>query len=440
MNFLLIGIDSLRADRLGCYGYHRPTSPFLDRMAGEGICFDNFYAPGIPTQPSFTTLFTGQLPTTHGVVAHRGNWALDDEAPFFPEILSRAGYETGAVDNLADHHQAWFSRGFEDYINPREKGTFPSCHAFNSAAIEWLTHKRNKPFLLFVHYWDPHTPYMPDPKYRSLFYEGDPTVQNEGSLAPFYERPLMDWWTTKWLDVMAAEWPGARGKQITDIEFVRSQYDAEVRCADEGVEALVGQLDVMGLLDETMVMVFGDHGEELGDHGIYFDHHGLYESDIKVPLILHRPGGTACGRRVESLVQHSDLSPTILEAAGLTCPDSIDGRSILSLLDDGDCRTARENVLLTEECTWMAKWALKTERWKLIASRAPDFYGKPARELYDLHSDPGEQVNLWEEYQEKGKELEDQLEELLWRRLEKAGRSEDPVLKHGITLGKKMFE
>ena len=145
MNFLLIGIDSLRADRLGCYGYPRATSPFLDRMAEEGVCFDNFYAPGIPTQPSFTTLFTGQLPTTHGIVAHRGRWTLDVQAPFLPELLSRAGYSTVAVDNLADHHQGWFSRGFEQYINPREKGTFPRCHAFNAAAMEWLTQNRTEP-------------------------------------------------------------------------------------------------------------------------------------------------------------------------------------------------------------------------------------------------------------------------------------------------------
>ncbi|HCR19673.1 MAG TPA: sulfatase [Candidatus Latescibacteria bacterium] len=439
MNFLLIGIDSLRADRLGCYGYPRATSPFLDRMAEEGVCFDNFYAPGIPTQPSFTTLFTGQLPTTHGIVAHRGRWTLDVQAPFLPELLSRAGYSTVAVDNLADHHQGWFSRGFEQYINPREKGTFPSCHAFNAVAMEWLTQNRTKPFFMFVHYWDPHTPYMPDLKYRSLFYEGDPTTENEGSLAPFYKRPLMDWWSTRWLDVMATEWPEARGKQITDIEFVKAQYDSEVRCADEGVQQLMGYLDNAGLLDDTMVMVFGDHGEELGEHGIYFDHHGLYEGDIKVPLIVHLPITSAQGKRVIDLVQHSDLSPTVLDAAGLPRPESMDGRSILSLLEGGS-REIQDQVLLTEECTWMAKWALKTERWKYIAARAPDFYGKPERELYDLHSDPGEQVNLWEEHREKAAELEIQLEELLWRRLEAAGRSEDPVLTHGITLGKKMFD
>jgi len=372
-------------------------------------------------------------------VAHRGDWVLDDQSPFLPELLTDAGYATVAVDNLADHHQSWFARGFKDYINPREKGTFPSCQTFNYAAIEWLKHRSDDPFFMFVHYWDPHTPYMPAKKFRNLFYEGDPTVQNKGSLSSFYERPLMDWWSTRWLDVMASEWPGAEGNQITDIEFVRAQYDSEVRSADEGVRDLLGTLDELGLADDTVVIVFGDHGEELGEHGIYFDHHGLYETDIKVPLIVKWPGALGGEGRIDSLVQHSDLAPTVLEGAGLPRPDAMDGNSILSFMK-GESPDSNGEVVLTEECTWMSKWAIRTDTHKLIVSRAPDFYGKPARELYDLASDPGEAQNLWEDDPQTGKVLEEQLETLLWSRLEKAGQSEDPVLKHGITLGKKMFE
>ncbi len=438
MNFLLIVIDSLRADHLGCYGYGRATSPKIDRLADRAVVFENLFAAAVPTQPSFTSLFSGQFSTTHGIVAHRGHWTLDDGAPFLPELLKAAGYETVAVDNLADQHQPWFFRGFEHYINPRVPGTFPDCTEYNRCAIEWLARSRREPFFLFVHYWDPHTPYMPPAQYRGLFYEGDPTTADGGTLKDFYRQPLMDWWVPDWLDRMAREWPGAEGDRITDIEFVRSQYDSEIRCSDDGVQELTGELERLGLLDDTMVILLGDHGEELGEHGIYFDHHGLYESNIHVPLIIRPPGGVEGGLRIPVLVQHHDIAPTVLEASGLPRLPSMDGRSLMPWIRGGG-DTGGERALLTEECTWMAKRALREEGRKLIVSREPDFYGKPERELYDLVEDPGEQHNLADMDSDLARDMEARLESELGDRLRRAGRREDPVLAHGITLGKKMF-
>jgi len=433
-NVLLIGIDSLRADRLGCYGYPKPTTPNLDLLAKSASVFDACFAPGVPTQPSFTTLFTGQYPTTHGIVAHRGRWQLAEDAPFLSELLQAAGYTTAAVDNLADQHQPWFSRGFDTYLNPRKRGTFPDCFRFNEPAIDWLENRPgDDPFLLFVHYWDPHTPYDPPERYRSLFYDGDPCSDNPGSLAAFYERPVKPEWVTDWLDPMAAAYDGSR---ITDIDFVRAMYDAEVRCADEGVGELLGSLDRLGLEGDTIVIVLGDHGEALGENGIYFDHHGLYDSVIRVPMLIRWPGME--GGRTDALVEHSDLAPTLLTAAGLEPPDSMDGKSLQPLLS-GCADAVREPVLLTEECTWMAKWALRRDGWKLILAREQDFYGGPMRELYDLAADPGETLNLAEVETDRARAMDVELEALLNERLARAGRTDDPVRTHGITLGKSMF-
>ena len=446
MNFLFVGIDSLRADRLGCYGCQRNTSPFMDTLADEGALFQKCFAPGIPTQPSFTTVFTGQWPTTHGIVAHRGRWQLRDDAPFLPEILSDEGYATVAVDNLADQHQSWFSRGFSDYVNPRDPGTFPDCTAFNRGAVEWLKQKRREPFFMFVHYWDPHTPYMPPDRYRSLFYSGDPTSTNPGSLDAFYRGPLMDWWPEKWLDQMAAEWPGADSERIQDIEFVRSQYDSEVRCADDGLRELVGALDDLGLREETVVVVFGDHGEELGEHGIYFDHHGLYDTITHVPLVINGPGrgdsaGPLAGRipgPISGTVQLADLAPTVLDLAGISpCPE-MDGMSLTPHLRNQGGHSYPE--VLLGECTWMAKWALRTDDHKVIVSRDPDFYGSPGIELYDLQDDPGECRNLADSDPELAGRMAARMEDLLSERLARAGRSSDPIRDHGITLGSKIFD
>ncbi len=438
MKILMIAVDSLRADRLGCYGYDRPTTPFIDTLAGHSTVFENCYAPSIPTQPSFTTMFTGQWPTTHGIVAHRGRWSLGESAPFLPEYLQRAGYATAAVDNLAVHHKPWFSRGFDVCLNPRESGTYPNCFRFNELAIEWLKARGREPFFLFVHYWDPHTPYMPPGRYRDLFYSSDPTVENRGSLDDFYRRPLRTWWPSGWLGRMASEWPDAAGAQISDIEFVRSQYDAEVRCVDDGIQELLGALDELGIEEETAVFIFSDHGEELGEHGIYFDHHGLYESDIRVPLIVRWPGVDFNGTRVRSLVQHTDLAPTVLEGAGLPVPHKMDGRSMLPFIR-GEADAGIGELLLTQECTWMAKWAVCEGGWKLIVAREPDFYGNPMLELYDLNGDPGERHNLARELPGRTQEMGEILASELSRRLARGGRTEDPVVAHGITLGKEMF-
>ena len=439
MNFVIIAVDCLRADRLGCCGYHRNTTPFLDSMAEESHLFEQFFAPAIPTQPSFTTTFTGQLPTTHGIVAHRGRWHLDDSAPFLPEILKQHGYATAAVDNLADQHQPWFSRGFDTYLNPRQPGTYPDCFLYNEAAINWLEHHGQDPFLLCLHYWDPHTPYMPPPHYRSLFYEGDPTTANRGSLDRFYNRPLRDWWVSDWLDRMAAEWPNAQGKHITDLEFVRSQYDAEVRCADDGIKELTEALDRLGILDDTAILVYGDHGEELGEHGVFFDHHGLYDTNIHVPLLVKWPEGDRRGKRHRGLVQHTDIAPTLLDAAQVTIPPEMDGFSLVPVLET-DAQLQEKRLLLSVECTWMGKWAVRDENWKYIRARVPDFYNGPMEELYDLKEDPGEQHNLAEKVPEIARQQRDKLESELWIRLAKGGHTEDPVLSHGITLGKGMYE
>lgn len=290
---------------------------------------------------------------------------------------------------------------------------------------------------MFVHYWDPHTPYSPPERYRDLFYDGDPTVLNPGSLDPFYRKPIKPEWLDDWLIPLTRDYAGTDAP-LTDVEFVRAMYDAEVRCADDGVAELLETIDRLGLGDDTVVIVFGDHGEALGENGVYFDHHGLYDSVIRVPLLVRWPGLPG-GRSLDALVEHSDLGPTILDAARIDVPAEMDGFPILPLLTE-EQRALRENVLLTEECTWMAKWALRKGGWKLILSRERDFYGSPMRELYDLEADPGETHNRAAEDVARADAMERELERLLTSRLAKAGRTEDPVRAHGITLGKRMFD
>jgi arylsulfatase A-like enzyme len=436
MNLLLIVIDSLRADRLSCLGYPRPTSPTLDALAERGCLLTRFFTPTTPTHPAITSLFTGQHPLTHGVVARSDRLALAPDAPWFPEVLAGAGYATAAIDHIVSKGRwTWFARGFQSYVNLRSRDEYIDCFRMNRAAIDWLRERGRRPFFLYMRYGDTHTPYVPPAKYRGLFYTGDPTTTNAGSLDEFYASPLKRVVVTG-LGKLAAEWPGARGRRIEDLEFVRSQYDAEIRVADDGVAELLGELERQGCVDDTLIVILGDHGEALGEHGIYFEHHGLYDNVLRPPLILCGPG-VPRARRIEALTLLTDIAPTVLELLGFPAPPGVDGRSFVPFLDGGG-ETDGHSQVLAVECTWMAKWALRKNGFKVIVSREPDFYGHPPIELYDLRSDPGEIRNLAHEHPDLRDGLVEDLEsEIAWR-LSALGRDVDPVRAHG-SLRDKIF-
>jgi arylsulfatase A-like enzyme len=437
----LIAIDALRADRLGCYGYEKETTPFLDFLASRGVLFENHFTPVVPTQPAFTTLYSGVHPLTHHVHAHEGTAQPNSRVTWLPLLLRYHDYCTCSVDNLADH-KPWFWRGFEYYINPRRRGEYPSCREFNARAIQWLDHCRREPFFLNLHYWDTHTPYLPPAKNVSLFYEGDPTTTNVGSLEPFYARPQVERWPNFWFKSMLEAWPGPKaGARIEDVNFVIAQYDAEVRTADDGVRDIYEHLEKLGILDDTLIIVLGDHGEELGEHGIFFDHHGLYDSNIHVPLILHWPKGLPGGRRVNAMSQHQDLVATILDAMGKRVPDDVvEGKSLLPLARGQTDVSHWNHTLITSENTWQAKWAMRTPEYKLIVSRQPDFHDMPPVELYDLLEDPGERSNIVNDNPGLTRTLLERFDAKLMEMLTARGLKHDPVAATGITLGKRMFE
>lgn len=430
MNIIFIVIDTLRASRLGCYGYDKPTSPTIDRLASEGTRLARCFAPGIPTTPAHTTLFTGLHPLTHNIVTHGGNVDLDRSIPMLPELLQNAGYTTAAVDNLYDI-KPWLARGYEFYINPafRHKlRLLVSCEEINARAIPWLKAHSHEKFFLFLHYWEPHTPYLPPERYR-VFYppDRDPFAPEHTSFAPIKRQPFWGMFGDTWFNKLGP---------ITDAEYVASLYDGEIRHVDDGIAELLSALDTLGLAEETLIVLTGDHGESLYSHDIYFDHHGLYEDTIHVPLMFRYPQKIAARRVFAPMVQHLDLAPTLLEVAGASVPPKIEGRSLWPMLT-GQAECMGWEKVVCCECTWQAKWALRTETAKFILAREPDFHQMPMRELYDLTTDPQEACNLAEERAEEAAAMEAELEAWIAAGLAKTGRTEDPLRVQGITLGKR---
>ena len=381
-------------------------------------------------------------------VGRLGTWVFGLECRYVPSpnciwlpaVLKQLDYHTVSVDNLADH-KPWFWRGFEYYINPRKRGDFPDCHAFNERTVEWLTHTRREPFFMHLHFWDPHTPYLPKREHMLSFYQGDPTTTNVGSLDPFYDRPQVERWPKTWFGTLLEQWPDTQGPRIEDKDFICAMYDAEVLTPDDGVPEVVETLERQGILDDTLIFIFGDHGEELdGQHGIWFDHHGLYDSNIRVPMIMYWPKGLGGGRRVSAMTQHPDIAATVIDLLGKQVPEVVDGQSMLPLAR-GEKETSHWNhTLMTCESTWQCKWAMRTPEYKLIVSREPDYHEKPPVELYDLLADPGELTNIVNDNADLTRTLLTRFDLLLKSMLEQRGLKQDPIATHGLTLGRRMFE
>src|SRR5579884_2355573 len=426
-NIILLTVDSLRADHLSCYGYPRPTSPNLDFLAEEGALCEKMFVSVLPTQPSYTTLYTGQHPITHGVIGHGGSVELSPSVPFLPEILARHGYTTCALDSLWGE-KSWFGRGYEYYINPglrHQLNLSVACEELNARAIPWMREHAEEPFFLFFHYWDPHSPYTPPKSYLDQFYKGNPLDPANHSLDHAWKHPI-----SALVRDSCMRLPGG---VVTDAEYGVALYDAEIRHNDDGIGEVLAAVEELGIAEQTLVIVVGDHGESMTEHGIYFEHHGLYDATLHIPFLARWPGRIPPGRRLAGIFQNHDIAPTILEAAGIPIPAAMDGQSLWPVLS-GDQTAGGRSKAVSLEATLQAKWCLRTNDFKFILAREPDSYGTPMRELYDLRRDPGETQNVATEMPEVAAKLESELEAWIQAELRKSGKTQDPVCEHGISM------
>jgi arylsulfatase len=423
MKMMYVVIDTLRADHLGCYGYHRHTSPRLDAVAEEGVLFESAYPTDVPTQPYYTSVFTGQRGIRSGVVSHSPTEDIPGSTPYLSEAFASEGYETGAVSTLF-FMKRYFARGFHTYVNPvagdRARLQQVTAQEINSYAIPWLRAHCDQDFFLFVHYWDPHGLYRPpEERYRTMFYDGNPCDPHNRSL-DLLEEQLVGPFVRRHIDTLYA----GEGGRITDAEYVISQYDGEIGYVDAKLGELLDVVQELGIAEETMLIVTSDHGESMTEHGLFFDHYGVYEPTIHVPLILRWPGQLPAGRKVSALVQGIDLSVTMLEAARIKAPQTFHGQSLLPLAR-GETDKGREFIVCNQGL-WQAKRAISDGRWKLIKALDNGLWPAPALELYDLEEDPAELNDV--AHQEPARAAELDLRLRRWEDEQLGGRA-DPLRK-----------
>jgi arylsulfatase A-like enzyme len=410
-NIVLFAVDSLLATHMSCYGYPRLTTPHIDKFARGGAIFERTYCPHVPTTPAYASMFTGRDCFGTEVVALRHKGGLTKKVKTLAEICRRAGYTTTCVGF------GWnaSSRGFDKYIEfpawgAWSAGRSPKAQNLNEVAqpeIDRLA-QQDKPFFIMLRHMDPHSPYLPPEPFDRIFYHGNEFDPKNKSLEPVMNfKPFRDYFAT-WFP------PGC-----TDAEYIIAQYDGAIAYMDACIARIFTQLEALGILDDTIVVINGDHGETLYDHECWFDHHGLYDVTLHVPLIIRYPGKVPGGRRIGGFNQHKDLVPTLLELAGIRTSTPFDGRSLMQLVR-GEVPSFESEFYITE-CTWMRKHGWRTPHWKLIIALEPDFHFKPKVELYNLIEDPHEDRNVAEQNPQVVKMLESRMNAWITRREKETG-------------------
>jgi arylsulfatase A-like enzyme len=366
-NVIVITIDTLRADHLGCYGHEKIKTPNIDRLAEEGVLFTQCIAAAPITLPSHASIMTGTYPIYHGV-HDNGTFRLDGRFTTLAEVMKDAGYQTGAfVSSFPLSSRFGLDQGFDHYddrfqpdaraptvLFPERKGAETTTEALN-----WLESKKDNPFFLWVHYFDPHQRCEPP--------------------EPFF------------------------------TEYKDNLYGGEIAFVDAQVGTLAQYLKDNNLYENTVIVVTSDHGESLGEHNELTHMIFTYDATMHVPLIFRIPEAKISKRKVTELVRGIDIMPTLLDLLGLDDSGSdVQGQSLISLYR-GEEETERVAYIESEGPTHHFNWAslrgIRTDRYKYIEAPKP--------ELYDLQADPRELTNLYRDERAKSREFREMLNRVL---------------------------
>lgn len=368
-NVVVVTIDTLRPDHLGCYGYKQIHTPNIDALASDGVRFERAYTAVPVTLPSHTVIFTGTYPTFSGMHDFAGN-KLGPNQPTLASVLKERGYTTGAVVASAVLDSRFgLNRGFDFYydhfdFNRLEESNIEEMerpgNVVADVTLDWLQKNYQKKFFLWMHLYDPHYPYRPP--------------------APY------------------------------DAEYSGHPYDGEIAFADEQVGRLIHFLKEKNLYQNTLIVLSGDHGESLGEHGEKTHGFFIYNATLHVPLVFHLPVAVPPKVRTpKELVNLADLMPTILQILQFDIPADVQGQSLLPLMQgkpESDSRSLYAETFLPRlHFNWNELRSVETDKYHFIEAPKP--------ELYDLSTDPEEVHNLFAEKPAVADELRARLKSLI---------------------------
>jgi arylsulfatase A-like enzyme len=418
-NILVISLCSVRPDHMGCYGYHRNTTPSFNLLVRDSIVFENAITQWPKTAPAFAALMSGKYGHTTGVMRITPRQRLGDEHVTLAEVLRDHGYETAAfVSSPAISRHTNVFKGFDTFVETffaRERNAAYS--EATQGAVDWLERSEDTPFLLWVHYNNAHYPYVGDPEHPDLFVDDayyDRTRRVRVNPDEDLPLPVSDDHPFR-RQIVRPDMGGVHPWAVLperpfEYDYYIARYDAGIHAADRLAGELLEVAREKGLLENTIVVVVGDHGEALGEHNHYFEHGRFpYDECAKVPLIIRPAGGTQT-ERVDTPVATFGLAPTLLEMVGIEAPEAMESESFWSMPEDSESPS-----FVFTESGYQLDYTLsvRSEAWKLIHVPNPvDQILMTGREyeLYDLVKDPGESSNLIEERPDQAARLGDRLE------------------------------
>jgi arylsulfatase A-like enzyme len=380
---VMVSIDTLRPDHLGCYGYARPISPRIDAFRREAVLMRDAVASAPSTLASHASMFTSLLVQHHGASVALQS-ALRPGLVTLAEVLQGAGFATASFNGGGELHRVWgLDRGFGVYVSATDSSVTKIGDDTLAGQVRlakpWLERVGPRPFFLFLHTYEVHHPYTPAP-------------ERLRALEPSYSGRLPDRISIRLLEKINS---GRKKLAPGDLEHIVAAYDAEIASADAGFGDLVDLLKRRGRYDSAIVVLISDHGEAFGERGkVGWHGDALYDEQIRIPLLVKLPGGQLAGKTIEPQVRAIDLAPSLLSLLGLPSPPQFSGTRIdfaggapdhppwsLSTID-GALRIA----------------AVRTRRWKWYEGR-----------LYDLEHDPGETRDVASLHPEVERDLQDRL-------------------------------
>jgi arylsulfatase A-like enzyme len=416
-NLLLITIDTQRSDHVGCYRGVPVDTPNIDRLAREGVRFESCIAQVPTTLPSHTTIMTATYPTFHRVRTNHG-YRVRDSLDTLAEVLRDRGYRTAAfVSAFVLDTRFGLDQGFDLYdcdlghqsllftglmkrtlssmawralFSMGERPTDRVAGETTERALRWLDHVSSGPFFLWIHYFDPHSPYDPPPPYRSRYLdEVEPGLEGTVSVVTL---------------------GGTRSIPRASLEVEKARYRGEVTYTDHNIGILLEELRRKGVLDHTLVVLTADHGESFAENDYYGHGKMLNPPSIRVPLIFRRPGVLPAGRTVSGISRSVDIMPTILDCLGIEGPEAMQGESLLPYIRSGEALPDRAVYCetMTPPIDELKRVGLIQGGWKYVTAPRGDFEA-----LYRLSDDPGETRNLAAIETAKRDEMRARLTEML---------------------------
>ena len=412
MRFVILDLDTLRPDHLGCYGYHRDTSPVIDSIAADGVRFDNYHCPDAPCLPSRAALITGRFGIHNGAVGHGDTTAdvrlygegrgMQDNglAHSLFMVFRHAGYYTASISPFPERHSSyWFTAGLNEQVNTGRMG-FESAEEIMPSVMDWLDRRgTGDNWCLHINMWDPHTPYRAPAEFGN----------------PFENEPISAWLTQEvfqehlkhvgphsvneismYSDQSNPNLPRQLGKatNMDELRQVMDGYDCGIRYMDGKIGEIINLLKEKGIYEDTAILVTADHGENMGELGIYAEHATADEITTRIPMIIKMPGMRQ-GAVDTGLHYNLDLSPTLAEYFGVPAYEKWDGKSYLpALKDGGDCGWP---YLVVSQNAHVCQRSVRFDDYIYIRTYHCGYHLFDKEMLFNVKEDFYEQHNLAEE-------------------------------------------